>query len=89
MSDLYGHGRVSDFITDRDSAGAGHPTRDDARVEALADALECGTVFQNRCDFLDPELAWVGVKDSGHGISLSHLGLRALTRPKSLHFRRR
>jgi acyl-CoA reductase-like NAD-dependent aldehyde dehydrogenase len=64
-------------------------TRDDDRVEQLADALEAGTVFQNRCDYLDPQLPWVGVKDSGHGVSLSHLGLRSLTRPKSLHFRRR
>jgi acyl-CoA reductase-like NAD-dependent aldehyde dehydrogenase len=64
-------------------------TRDDERVEQLADALETGTVFQNRCDYLDPQMPWVGVKDSGHGVSLSHLGLRALTRPKSLHFRRR
>ena len=64
-------------------------SRDDERVEALAAEIETGTVFQNRCDFLDPELPWVGVKDSGHGVSLSHLGIRALTRPKSLHFRRR
>jgi acyl-CoA reductase-like NAD-dependent aldehyde dehydrogenase len=64
-------------------------SRDNDRVEQLADALETGTVFQNRCDYLDPQLPWVGVKDSGHGVSLSHLGLRALTRPKSLHFRRR
>jgi acyl-CoA reductase-like NAD-dependent aldehyde dehydrogenase len=64
-------------------------SRDDERVERLADRLETGTVFQNRCDYLDPQLPWVGVKDSGHGVSLSYLGLRALTRPKSLHFRRR
>lgn len=64
-------------------------TRDDERVERLAARVEAGTVFQNRCDFLDPELPWTGVKDSGLGVSLSHLGLRALTRPKSFHFRRR
>lgn len=64
-------------------------SRDDERVERLANRLETGTVFQNRCDYLDPQLPWVGVKDSGHGVSLSYLGLRALTRPKSLHFRRR
>jgi acyl-CoA reductase-like NAD-dependent aldehyde dehydrogenase len=64
-------------------------SRDDERVERLADRIEAGTVFQNRCDYLDPQMPWVGVKDSGHGVSLSYLGLRALTRPKSLHFRRR
>jgi len=64
-------------------------TRDDARALELANELATGTVFQNRCDYLDPTLPWVGVKDSGHGVTLSHLGLRALTRPKSFHFRRR
>lgn len=64
-------------------------TRDDERALAVAEQLETGTVFQNRCDYLDPALPWVGVKDSGHGVSLSYLGLRALTRPKSFHFRRR
>ena len=53
----------------------------------LADLLETGTVFMNRCDYLDPELAWVGVKDSGRGCTLSRIGYEHLTRPKSLHFR--
>jgi acyl-CoA reductase-like NAD-dependent aldehyde dehydrogenase len=44
-------------------------------------------VFANRCDYLDPELAWVGVKDSGRGVSLSRLGFHAFTRPKSFHLR--
>ncbi len=64
-------------------------SRDDARVLSLAAEVQAGTVFQNRCDYLDPELPWVGTKDSGHGTSLSHLGLRALTRPKSFHLRTR
>ena len=46
-----------------------------------------GTIFMNRCDYLDPALAWTGVKDSGHGISLSSLGFSALTRVKSFHLR--
>ncbi len=28
----------------------------------------------NRCDYLDPALAWVGVKDSGRGCTLSVVG---------------
>jgi acyl-CoA reductase-like NAD-dependent aldehyde dehydrogenase len=36
--------------------------------------LEAGTVFLNRCDYLDPALAWTGVKDSGRGVSLSKYG---------------
>ncbi|MEO8372434.1 MAG: aldehyde dehydrogenase family protein [Candidatus Solibacter sp.] len=62
-------------------------TEDAARGEALADRTNAGTVYLNRCDYLDPELAWVGIKDSGHGCTLSHLGYRYLTRPKSFHLR--
>lgn len=40
----------------------------------IADQIETGTVFLNRCDYLDPALAWTGVKDSGRGISLSRFG---------------
>ena len=60
---------------------------DAARAEFLGDALETGTVFLNRCDYLDPALAWTGVKNSGRGCTLSRVGFDALTRPKSYHFR--
>jgi acyl-CoA reductase-like NAD-dependent aldehyde dehydrogenase len=60
---------------------------DAARAQALGDQLETGTVFLNRCDYLDPALAWTGVKDSGRGCTLSRLGFEQLTRPKSFHFR--
>ena len=53
----------------------------------LGDRLETGTVFLNRCDALDPELAWVGVKHSGPGATLSQVGYERLTRPKSFHLR--
>jgi hypothetical protein len=43
--------------------------------------------FMNRCDYLDPALAWTGVKHSGRGASLSALGYDHLTRPKSFHLR--
>jgi acyl-CoA reductase-like NAD-dependent aldehyde dehydrogenase len=62
-------------------------SRDAAAAEALGARLETGTVFLNRCDYLDPFLAWTGVKDSGRGCSLSRLGYEALTRPKSFHLR--
>ena len=64
-------------------------TEDTARATRLMDELEAGTVYANRCDYLDPLLPWVGVKDSGKGCSLSHLGFRHLTRPKSFHLRTR
>jgi acyl-CoA reductase-like NAD-dependent aldehyde dehydrogenase len=60
---------------------------DAARAEALGDALQTGTVFLNRCDYLDPSLAWTGVKNSGRGCTLSRVGFEQLTRPKSYHFR--
>ncbi len=60
---------------------------DAVRAEALGDALETGTVFLNRCDYLDPALAWTGVKNSGRGCTLSSVGFEQLTRPKSYHFK--
>jgi acyl-CoA reductase-like NAD-dependent aldehyde dehydrogenase len=62
-------------------------SQDAARAEALGDALETGTVFLNRCDYLDPALAWTGVKNSGRGCTLSRVGFEQLTRPKSYHFK--
>ena len=62
-------------------------TRSRERVEWLAARLEAGTVYQNRCDYLDPGLPWSGVKDSGRGVSLSPYGYHHLTRTKSLHLR--
>ncbi len=62
-------------------------TRDRARAERMARELRVGTVYQNRCDSLEPSLAWTGVKDSGKGVTLSHYGFHALTRRKSLNFR--
>ena len=64
-------------------------TEDMARGEMLAHRSAAGTVYVNRCDYLDPELSWVGIKDSGHGCTLSHLGFLYLTRPKSFHIRTR
>ena len=49
--------------------------------------VETGTFFMNRCDVLDPDLAWTGVKDSGRGCTLSRIGYEPLTRPKSFHLR--
>ena len=60
---------------------------DAARAEVLGDALETGTVFLNRCDYLDPALAWTGEKNSGRGCTLSRVGFEQLTRPKSYHFK--
>ncbi|MEX2616303.1 MAG: aldehyde dehydrogenase family protein [Alphaproteobacteria bacterium] len=62
-------------------------TRDEKAALALGEQVETGTWFMNRCDYLDPALAWTGVKNSGHGCTLSPLGFEQLTRPKSFHLR--
>jgi acyl-CoA reductase-like NAD-dependent aldehyde dehydrogenase len=62
-------------------------TRDMGRARMIGEKLDVGTVFANRCDYLDPALAWTGVKDSGYGASLSKLGFLAVTRPKNYHLR--
>ena len=62
-------------------------TSDVDAAEAIGEKLETGTVFMNRCDYLDPALAWTGVKDTGRGASLSRLAYESLTRPKSYHLR--
>ena len=62
-------------------------TRDAEAARALGDRVQTGTWFMNRCDYLDPALAWVGVKDSGRGCTLSRVGYEHLTRPKSFHLR--
>jgi len=54
---------------------------------SIGERVETGTWFMNRCDYLDPALAWTGVKDSGRGCTLSRLGLETFTRPKSFHLR--
>jgi acyl-CoA reductase-like NAD-dependent aldehyde dehydrogenase len=62
-------------------------TRDIERAAELGSRVETGTVYMNRCDYLDPELAWTGVKDTGRGVTLSKYGFDALTQPKSFHLR--
>jgi acyl-CoA reductase-like NAD-dependent aldehyde dehydrogenase len=63
-------------------------TSDEQAALAIGERVETGTWFMNRCDYLDPALAWVGVKDSGRGCTLSPLGYGHLTRPKSFHLRK-
>ncbi|MVW89278.1 aldehyde dehydrogenase family protein [Pseudomonas sp. PB101] len=62
-------------------------TQDLAAAERLGNEIATGTLFMNRCDYLDPALAWTGVKNSGRGVTLSPLGYEHLTRAKSFHLR--
>ena len=63
-------------------------TADSDRAARIGRQIETGTVFQNRCDYLDPALCWTGCKDTGRGAGLSVLGFHALTRPKSYHLKK-
>jgi len=60
-------------------------TQDVDTAIILGQQINTGTFFVNRCDYLDPELAWCGVKNTGRGCTLSKLGFEALTQPKSYH----
>jgi acyl-CoA reductase-like NAD-dependent aldehyde dehydrogenase len=62
-------------------------TSDADAALSIGERVATGTWFMNRCDYLDPALAWTGVKDSGRGCTLSRVGYEALTRPKSYHLR--
>lgn len=62
-------------------------TQDEAAALRIGGQVRAGTFFMNRCDYLDPALAWTGVKESGRGVSLSKLGYEPLTQAKSFHLR--
>ncbi len=62
-------------------------TKDEAAAIHIGDQVDTGTWFMNRCDYLDPALAWTGIKNSGRGCTLSSVGYESLTRPKSYHLR--
>ena len=62
-------------------------TQDMDRAAQIGARIETGTIYMNRCDYLDPHLVWTGVKDTGRGAALSKYGFDALTQPKSFHLR--
>jgi acyl-CoA reductase-like NAD-dependent aldehyde dehydrogenase len=62
-------------------------TADLDAAASLGSRIETGTVFANRCDYLDPALVWTGVKDTGKGGALSEIGYGNLTQPKSYHLK--
>lgn len=62
-------------------------TQDIDRGLLIGDLTKAGTCFINRCDYLDPALAWSGIRNSGKGVTLSELGYGPLTRTKSFHAR--
>jgi acyl-CoA reductase-like NAD-dependent aldehyde dehydrogenase len=57
------------------------------RAEGILKQMDTGTVYWNCCDRVSPYLPWSGRKHSGIGATLSHMGIRAFTRPKAYHLR--
>ncbi|KAH8722624.1 Aldehyde/histidinol dehydrogenase [Phaeosphaeriaceae sp. PMI808] len=55
--------------------------------EKIIEQLEAGTVFINRCDYPNPDLAWTGWKMSGLGCSLGPRGFDAFFKLKSYHIK--
>jgi len=62
-------------------------TTNKQRAMDFSQQVNAGTVFMNRCDYLDPALPWTGVKNSGKGSALSTYGFYSLTRRKAIHFK--
>ena len=62
-------------------------TKDTDAAIDLGMRIETGTCYMNRCDYLDPYLAWTGVKNSGRGVTLSRIGYEHVTRPRSFHLK--
>ena len=58
-----------------------------ARAENILQQINTGTGYWNCCDRVSAALPWSGRKHSGFGITLSHAGLRAFTKPKAYHLR--
>ncbi|MEE9165535.1 MAG: aldehyde dehydrogenase family protein [Nitrospinota bacterium] len=77
-----------DFINDsKYGLTAAIYTSSEDLANQFSERIDTGTVFMNRCDYLDPALPWTGVKESGKGSTLSKYGFYALTRKKAIHFR--
>lgn len=57
------------------------------RAEHILQQVDTGTGYWNCCDRVSAAVPWSGRKHSGFGATLSHMGLRAFTRPKAYHLR--
>jgi acyl-CoA reductase-like NAD-dependent aldehyde dehydrogenase len=62
-------------------------TQDIEAAAALGNRIKTGTVYMNRCDYVDPHLVWTGVKNTGRGIALSSRGFDPYVQLKSFHLR--
>jgi acyl-CoA reductase-like NAD-dependent aldehyde dehydrogenase len=58
------------------------------RAEEILKRMNAGTGYWNCCDRVSAALPWSGRNHSGFGATLSHVGLRAFTRPKAYHLKK-
>lgn len=64
--------------------GASVWTQDKTKASHLADQIETGAVYINQMMFSDPAVPFGGIKKSGYGRELSHLGIREFTNQKTV-----
>ncbi len=57
------------------------------RAESILQQINSGTGYWNCCDRVSAALPWSGRQHSGFGATLSHVGLRAFTKPKAYHLK--
>jgi len=62
-------------------------SRSQERAEKILQQINTGTGYWNCCDRVSAALPWSGRKHSGIGVTLSHAGLRAFTKPKAYHLK--
>lgn len=66
---------------------AGMFSNDEARATTILAKVNAGTVYWNCCDRVSPRLPWSEHGDSGVGLTLSTLGMQAVTRPRAWQLR--
>jgi succinate-semialdehyde dehydrogenase / glutarate-semialdehyde dehydrogenase len=64
--------------------GASLWTKDIKKARELASKIESGAVYINQMMFSDPSVPFGGIKNSGYGRELSHLGIREFTNQKTV-----
>jgi succinate-semialdehyde dehydrogenase / glutarate-semialdehyde dehydrogenase len=75
-------------LANRTSFGLGSSvwTNDEAEMQACVARIEAGMVFVNAMVASQPEMPFGGIKRSGYGRELSHLGIREFCNAKSVWF---
>jgi succinate-semialdehyde dehydrogenase/glutarate-semialdehyde dehydrogenase len=57
-------------------------TKDEARGKRVASQVDTGMVFINNLNWLDAELPFGGIKDSGYGRELGRMGIQEFVNKK-------